>query len=511
MSQENSLTTSVHAYISTTLAKLILDANTPRRIGQTAGDIRAFLTDPTTLSTPAFVICRYLQACHPGLLEQYGELPNLVSSDKNVPWPAGVLTSLAGKLKELSREQGAAIKASEWNRYLTGSVPIKREKAFQIAFSLKMDVPQTLKLLLAFGMEPYSVRNPLDMICLFCQKLPGTYTWAQAWEMYEEFLRRRVSRAGTAIAQTKGMTEQIQLTLDRIFEEKLQSANARQALIQYMVDHSAEFTGYLDKNKEAKEVFLPGFSLNRIDRYKRLQEYLAVLYPHILTAGNKKCGIGDERGWDRKQWDNKTEYVADPVTGEISLTALVRAMFWASGWTSLEWKRDAHPGSFDDNMRIFCERYQSHIDKVNRFLCGGRNVAFFDRRDALLFIFFLISAYIKLLEYQDDEAEAKLSRLRDMADSASAFDQTVGQVFDKLEMLDDIGDNASRHFQSLCQCFDMLLTRMGYSNLYLPAQFDRFVLLALLAEDPGELASLIMSEAEWESYDIPFPNPLPRR
>ena len=50
----------------------------------------------------------------------------------------------------------------------------------------------------------------------------------------------------------------------------------------------------------------------------------------------------------------------------------------------------------------------------------------------------------------------------------------------------------------------MILGQMEHSKLYLPAQFDRFVLLALLSEDPEELASLVMSEAEWEHYDLPF-------
>ena len=81
----------------------------------------------------------------------------------------------------------------------------------------------------------------------------------------------------------------------------------------------------------------------------------------------------------------------------------------------------------------------------------------------------------------------------------------MGQMMDKVETLYDSDENAPRYFQGLCQCFNMILPQMGHTNLYLPAQFDRFVLLALMSEDPEELASLIMSEAEWEEYGASFP------
>lgn len=498
MPYSNSLTTSVQAHIRSVLAQKVIAANTVREIGSTAQEIRRYLTDPSTLSTPDFVIRRYIQANHPGLLAPYGPLPDLVSGEKNVPWSPEVIASLAARLEVLSKEQRAAISAAEWTSYLTGGSSNKRDKVFRMAFTLKMDTAQTLDLLLAFGMEPYSVRYPLDLICMFCQKLPGTYTWAQAKDMLKEFLDRRTRKAVGSAAATSGMTEQIQSDLNALFERNLQGSNARDALVQYMVDHSGEFISFLDGKKE---VFLPGYTLHRAAQYRRLTKYLAVLYPHTITAVNRKDGVGDKRDWDPKQWVNRTEYVVDRITGALSLPALNRAMFWSSGWSDICWKDGAPEGSFEDNMRKFCENYKQHIDKVNRLFSGGNTIAFFDRRDALLFIFFLLSGYNKLLAFNDDDADAKIEQLHEMADSGDPFDAAIGQVLRKAEMLFDDGEDGARHFRGLCQCFNMILAQMDHANLYLPAQFDRFVLMALLSEDPEELAYLVMSEAEWESYD----------
>ena len=151
---EKSLTSSVHDYISTELALKVIKANSTQAVGRTALEIRRYLTDSETICTPDFMIRRYLQAFHPGLLADLGPLPDLVHSQKNLPWPREALAALSTKLEALSKEQGAAISAAEWSRYFNKSVPTNREKIFRMAFSLKMDVSHTLDLLLACGMEP---------------------------------------------------------------------------------------------------------------------------------------------------------------------------------------------------------------------------------------------------------------------------------------------------------------------------------------------------------------------
>ena len=51
MTYENSLTTSVQAYISSELALKVMQANTTQQIGSTARQIREYLTDPACIST----------------------------------------------------------------------------------------------------------------------------------------------------------------------------------------------------------------------------------------------------------------------------------------------------------------------------------------------------------------------------------------------------------------------------------------------------------------------------
>lgn len=498
MRYPNSLTTSVQEHIGTVLARKIISANTRQQLGSTAREIRRYLSDPATLSTPDFVIRRYLQVSHPELLAEYGQLPDLVAGGKNVPWDDAVIRSLARKLEKLSLRQGAKFEAKEWRGYLTGKGSKKRSKAFMAAFTLQMGVEDTMDLLLSLGMESYCVRYPLDLICMFCQEYPGAYTWAEAEAMLGEFLEKRRSPCDNAQAPTRDMTAQISMELKRIFEQNLQGSNARDALIRYMVDHSAEFVSF---PKGGKELFLPGYSLNRMERYLRMAEYLAVLYPRYPVRLTQKDGEEENRSWDNNPWDIRRKPVADPKDG-ISLAALKKAMFSEGMWADIIWKRDSREDAFEQSMREFCDNYENHIMAVERLRKGGRNVAFFDRRDALVFTYFLISGYVRLCRSTEREDRDREQRLREMAFTDDPFDMALEEVLDKAEGLfaDYDPEDCLASFNSLCECFNMILAQMDYQNLYLPAQFDRFVLLSLLAEDPTELSAVVMSQGDWEYY-----------
>ena len=179
MRYSSSLTTSVQEYVADHLARRITEANSSQNIGSTALQIRQNLSDPANVSTPDFVIRRYIQARIPQLLEGKTGLADLVHGKKNLPWDSGTIRSLARVLEKESLAGGAKIEDKEWRGYLTGSSPRKREKAFMAAFTLGMSVEDTMDLLMAFDMEPYSVRNPLDLICLFCQSAQEPYSWAK--------------------------------------------------------------------------------------------------------------------------------------------------------------------------------------------------------------------------------------------------------------------------------------------------------------------------------------------
>lgn len=497
MRYENSLTTSVENHIQNTLALNIIRANSRQQTGSTAREIREYLSNPATVSSPDFVIRRYIQSHHPALLEDYQGLADLTTGT-NAPWDESVIRSLAGKLAKLSTEQGAKIEAKEWRNYLTGKGITKRPKAFMVAFTLQMGVEDTLDLLLALDKDPYSVRYPLDLICLFCQEVPGTYTWAEAAAMLEEFLARRPAVSDDVQGPSAGMTEQISTDLKQIFDKNLQGSNARAALLDYMVAHAAEFVSC---KKGGKEYFLPGYSLRRMDMYQRLCEYLAVLYPSYQVPATEKNCEGENRDWDTNLWNARREFVTDD-NGVVSLTALARAMFSDGLWADVMWNKGQGEEAFERQMREFCANYGQHMAALERLRKGGRNVEFFERRDALLMTYFLISGWGNLCASDEDADRKTADLLRDMAFSDTDFDIAVEEVLDKAERIlsPAYAGTAASRFQTLCECFNMILAQLGYQNLYLPAQFDRFVLLSLLAEDPAELSVAVMSQGDWDFY-----------
>lgn len=511
MRYSSSLTTSVKEFVEEELARRITEANDSQKIGATALEIRQNLSDPAGLSTPDFVLRRYIQARRPELLEGMAGLADLVRGKRNVPWDSAVIRRLARVLEKESQAEGAKIEDKEWQGYLSGkSCPRKRKKAFMAAFTLGMSVEDTMDLLLACDMEPYSVRNPLDLICMFCQSAQEPYTWAEAEDMYSQFLAGRKAQGEKAIGTpTAGMTEKLSGKLTELFSEGLQGANARQALVNYMLANSGEFPGYskvVQAAKEAtktqpareritREVFLEGYSTERLELFLRLAEYLAVLYPDYTADVAKKDGEEENRDWDVKVWDRERKPVADEKG--ISLSALSRAMLEKSLWADIIWDKGKNEEPFEQKMRELCVNYEKHLMAVDRMRRSGSNPAFFERRDGMLFGYFLISGFLEVCAGSAPGDRERYARLQELAFREHDFDMAMEEILDKVERVLMGEDNAKKRFDCLRECFNMLLAQLEYPNVYLPSQFDRFVLLSLLAEDPAELSALVMSRGDW--------------
>lgn len=615
MRYDNSLTSNVQNYIANSLAKKVLTAQNSIEISGVARDIRNYLCDQSTLNTPDFVIRRYIQKNKPDLLPPTFNVPNLTDQEdafgdeqtntyrqvvkvdsssgntragSNCPWPEEALNVLAKKLFDRAKERGTNISKKEWDRYLHGKGVSKREKAYQIAFTLDMDVDSTIDLFLSLDMEPYSVRYPLDLICLFCQHDPGKYTWADAEHMLNEFLQHRDLQDYSENTPTQGMTRQITSELQSIFALALPEADAQKALIKYMVDNSGEFVFYKETTLKARrdsegklvkdnagktikdeviiEKYLHGFSLSRKADFLRLTEYLAILYPLYQVQKETRQGEASEPS-DTGVDETVNRFVRNK-DGKINLNALVRSMFYNSGWSDIVWKKNSKPTNeedrFDEAMRIFCQNYWQHIYAVSKTLQESKedqlddpkddllddeSLAFFDRNDALVFIYFLINGYKDLLERCDDESSAeykqpaseKSSRhipsllsaresydvLEDMFCSETGCDSLFFDAYENTQSLEDMFcsmydvntvisealDKAAlffnsnseslstEHFKSLVESFNLILTQLGYTNLYLPARFDRFVVLSLLSATPDELTPLIMCQEELDYYE----------
>lgn len=491
MRYDNSLTSNVQDYIANALAKKVSTAQASMEISGIARDIRDYLCDQTTLNTPDFVIRRFIQTNKPKLLPQKIDLPDL-KNGCNIPWPDEILDALAKNLFDHSKDCGTNISKKEWDRYLRGKGASKRDKVFQIAFTLDMDVESTIDLFLSFDMEAYSVRCPMDLICLFCQSTPGVYNWQDATAIFDEFTLLCNPQSASPSAPTEGMTRQITSDLKRILANNLSDSSNKATIIKYMLENAAEFVSF---NSGGKRIFLPGYSLSRMERFMRLADYLAVLYP--------KYTIVDDIDPDR----NEIKTMDRSKDGSPSLSFLARSMIYNSDWKYINWSNtdnDDAINAFEKLMRVLCQNYEQRMMKVERLRKGGNTVSFFERQDALLFVYFLINGYIKLGSDTSTEAQEAYARIDDMLYSGDDFDDAIAEALEKAEYVFEYSDDesfATERLKTLIECFDLILTQMDYMKLYLPARFDRFVVLSLLSATPDELTPLIMCQEELDYYE----------
>lgn len=460
MRYENSLTSNVQNYIAETLAKKVQAAQSTWELSDVARDVRSYLCDQSSLSTPDFVIRRFIQVKQSAILPSDVDIPNLLEN-KNLPWPADVLDALSASLAKLSEDRGTKIEKKSWLAYLSGKRnPQNREMVFRIAFSINMDVDTTIDLLLASDFEPYSTRYPLDLICLFCQRVPGKYTWDEALGTLDVFTQKGVGGFIGKSVPTPGMTRQISSELDAIFEKNLPDADAKESLIEYMVSNSSEFPCYKKtvtracrgedgkviqdtkkvekrgddgkvrlieekvtrKEKRVEPHYLEGFSFSRMNCFIRLAEYLAVFFP---CYGVPPIPLDCEDDSSPK------------------LQSLVRSMFFNCELAEIFPKDESikkgekkNPDStkgtqgkslvtedkkFNELMRQLLQNYEAHmtaVSKLREYLSDAyieteqaRNrekddfVSFFSRKDALFFIYFFIVGYRNLLSrYYDPDS-----------------------------------------------------------------------------------------------------------
>lgn len=494
MHYDNSLTSKVEYVIKSSLATKIQSAEKYWDMRETAEEFRKFLSNPITINTPDFIIRRYIQKYHKSIIPEGCEVPNLTESN-NIPWDESVLKKIAKELKEPTEKQGAKITQKEWIRYLKGFGVKSRSKVFMIAFVLKMSKEDTMDLLLSFNMEPYSVRYPMDLICLFCQESGNSYTWSEAEAMMDEFMNQRNYQNGNPKDSKVGMTQQITNDLRKLFEMNLPDAEAKEALIEYMVKNSNEFKCVI-KGKE--EYFLPGYSLTKEKQFMRLVEYLAVLYPEFAVTDEKLLDI-----------PKKVRYDEDDFP---SMTDVVKAMFYNLGWSHVYWNDKSEENcelineknnifDFEKSMQKFVTNYLQHIMKIERLKKGGKNVSFFERRDALLFIYFLIAGYNNLAKLTRDESKIIYHKLQELYKRESDIDIAIKETLEKVDYIYGVlteEEDAAEKIDMLRTCFDQILATMDYMGLYLPAIYDRFFLLASISEVPDELLPLVFSQAEYE-------------
>lgn len=478
---ENSLTASVEAYISQVLTRKIAEANSDIAMYKTVREIRGYLCDISTINTPDFVLRRYIQSHLPKLMEDCSEVVDL-KNNKNVPWPDEVVWQLAKKLSKLSLERhGWEVSATIWKGYLSGAGARKRSQVFRIAFVLEMSVEDTIDLLLAFNMEPYSVRSPMDLVCMFCQKVPRSYTWQDVESMLEDFENKKtiLKKSDGYLARVR--SQDIKNELDRIFEQNLSQANAKEVFVEFMAKNRREFRSFTQKKKE---IYLPGYSEKRLERFLYLTKCLSIFYPEYINSDS----------------DEPVRY-KNLEDGYPQLYGLSKAMFQSKAWNLQEEKKknkeNLKEGEEKDTIyHKFISHYLEHMMGVDRLRKNGREVDFFERRDALIFAYFFIKGYLVCLECMEYEKESyeKIKALNSIICGDDGFEEALNNVVEVLKDRDE-----ENYYDCMVRCLNLILTQLGYREVYVPAPLDRFVLVSLLGEADDELSTVILHAVNMDS------------
>ena len=432
-------------------------------------------------------------------------------------WDTARKEEVLKALEKYAKKRHVSISSNAWEKYIKGKPTTSRNKAFMLAFALRLNIDTTLQLLRGLQLGECSIDNPLDVVCLFCQSKQEWYCWANV----ETIMNRveTVLKTGNhkdtpvtlnTIQPSANMTHQIAAKLEEIFEKSLPETDAKCELIDYMVEHNSEFPRF---KTTTVEPYLPGYSLSRMEKFLRLAMYLHILFP-CYSLEEEIEPSENEEDVDLKDWGpGKTTIVQVQVdeNGIPKLSSLMRSAFFNSEWSDIVWPKNEKMNNtleaFGNNMRILCQNYEQHLDAIDRLRDKEDSVRFFERRDALLFIYFLINGYIKLGNSSEEEAQKAFEVIDDMLNSGDDFDYAIAEALEKAEYVFQYSEDENQvtnRFQSLIECFDLILTQMGYTNLYLPARFDRFVVLALLSATPDELTPLIMCQDELDYYESDF-------
>lgn len=466
MSYEHSLTVAAQEEIDNYIARQTAQASAALDRLRTAFELVDFLEDERTLLTPGFVLRRHIQAR--GLVS--GKDCADLSQTGNVPWPREEVYRAAAELSSISnRDHGLAVSTSNWEKYLSDDMNqgIQRDMIFKLAVITGMGREETMELLRACGQAPYNIKRPLELLCWYCQCVPGIYTWRGV----QDLLRRFQTYSADASARAKGRphpqkeeerpeegtTKLLSSSVEGILGSSLPAAEAERELMEVMVKHCGQ---------------LKGFSRTAQSSLMRLTEYLKALY------------------------------VPD---GRDSLQKLISAMFQAQGWNfddvcqSSHGKRYVFRGEGEEegmprreycvfdrargDIALFCKRYYARACALRR---GSEGV---DRRDVLLLGYFLITGYQAGTPAERDGFWA-------LTEGGAPLDRRMARLRENLEAMAGAEDMKEKQVLC-CRIFNGLFEEFGFLPLYVPAPFDRLILLSLLNDQPAWTMRYLM----WEEVE----------
>lgn len=456
MSYERSLTFAAQVEIDRYVEQQAAKAAAQLDRQQTADELLAFLTDDTKLITPGFILRRHIQA--QGGLASKEKCADL-GQNGNVPWPDGVVYRTAAELSSISyRRHGLAISTAQWEKYLKDDMTqgLHRDMIFKLAIVTGMGRQAAMDLLLACGQAPYNMRCPLELICWFCQHIPGTYTWQGVQKLLDTYERFAAEGGGASPSQppAEGTTQLLRWSVDKLLDTGDPAAETEQALMKLMAENCTE---------------LEGFSRTAQGNYLRLLAYLNTLYLLGQRANLHKLigAMFEEQDWkfeDIHQSPGGERYVFRGGVEDEAAPREVNHLF------------DAALGE----VALLCKRYYTRANAIQK---GARDV---DRRDVLLLGYFLITGYM-------GAEEDTRATLWNMTKQDNPVDRRMELLREDLDALRPEADMKEKQVLC-CRVLNELLAEFGFRALYVPAAFDRFILLSLLTDRPAWTARYLLGE-----------------
>ena len=555
MSYSSSLTRAVQDTMNHSILKKIAEINQELfdidNCDDNCGAIRAFLSDPKTINTPSFVLRRYLQTKYPQLLTDAdgrvlcpGQDYNDLTQSGNIPWEkdgsSRIVDQVARALERLcpGDQYTPAIAKQAWKGYLTDKKP-QRSRILLVAMALQMDVDTTKEYFLACGENPYSARNPQELICYYCQHWSDTYHWADVQRLLTEFIcsaNESAPSAGDgaespapAPAALPGLTRQFNRHVEELWQSTAPIENRDDELLRFMKKNRDQFVP-CTLNSKGRPVIQSSYSLTNRLSYMRLLQYLAVLYPKVqrdiifaadlrqqkeeqgqqrikinqdIITSHQLYGTGALKARDPAQPaeqmttdDNTHPCGPQPVTildnGLPQFTDLLNAMYQAANWDFSAWDAeiqetggDAESLTFNLDDYLFCQNYNLTGLGILRAPRTAKTYTAVTRRDVLLLGYFFLR---QLYNATEDQRKA----LALLADSGNLYAEPGLDPHQLAEMLTPLNSAVAQALQ-LIQChtpwadavhiiLDKLLTCFDFLPLYVPSPFDRFVYLSLLDE-----------------------------
>lgn len=459
MVYEHSLTYAAQMQIDHYIEKQTAKADELLDRQQTAEELLCLLTSGTELNTPDFVLRRHIQA-QGGLVSQK-ECADL-SQIGNVPWPQEVVSRVAKDLSSISYQRhGLVISTANWEKYLVGSMPqgFQREMIFKLAIVTGMGRESTIDLLLSCGQAPYNMREPLELICWFCQYVPGVYTWRGVQRLLRDSMAFCSEPKNTAVPATpsQGATQLLRQSVDELLgmgdpEGEL----AEQRLLELIAENRWE---------------LDGFSRTAQEKYLRLMKYLSALYLPGKRSNSHKLisAMYQAQNWnfeDLFQTSTRERYVFRGIEGDEKYPRYENCVL------------DQALGK----IALFCKRYYARANAVQN---GKKSV---DRQDVLLLGYFLITGY-------GEKGGACPDQFWALATGDSDMDLRMALLREELDALSSA--QSMKEKQVLyCRILNELLAEFGFRFFYFPAAFDRFILLSLLTDSPAWTAGYLLGQED---------------